>query len=156
VWSGECFPALNLWKSASKSKWCTESKVKVMLILPSLKRTCNVLNLSNKVRILDLLKSSVSFIVVGWHYGKNESSSHSIQDKECEISSSFVRSINLFNSNFCDSNAVYSMLFPVMDAWPTVHTKLVNLSNFRILNSEHPWSLYLGYQGSTVLWDKIR
>jgi hypothetical protein len=48
-----------------------------------------VLNLSDKVKILDLLKGSLSLVEVLWYYGKNESSICSSQDKEHEIRSSF-------------------------------------------------------------------
>jgi hypothetical protein len=40
----------------------------------------NVLNLSNKVKILDLTKCGMTLVKVGWHYGKNESGICSIQD----------------------------------------------------------------------------
>jgi hypothetical protein len=46
-----------------KSKWCTKSKVNIY-----------VLNLSDKVKILDLLTGNMSLVGVGWYYGKNESS----------------------------------------------------------------------------------
>jgi hypothetical protein len=64
LWSAECFPALNFVKVCLlKSKWCPKSKVKI-----------NVLNLSGKVKVLDLLKARISLADVGWCYGRNESS----------------------------------------------------------------------------------
>jgi hypothetical protein len=43
----------------TKSKWYPKSEV-------------NVLNLNDRVNILDLLKGNMSLMEVGWHYGKNE------------------------------------------------------------------------------------
>jgi hypothetical protein len=62
------FPAFNFVKIClPQSKWCPQSKAKV-----------NVLVLSDKVKILDTWKSNKSLAEVGQHYGKNESSIHSI------------------------------------------------------------------------------
>jgi hypothetical protein len=50
----------------------------------------SVLNLSNKVKILDLLKGSTSLAEVGQHYRKNESSiCKCSRKKEHEIRRSF-------------------------------------------------------------------
>jgi hypothetical protein len=46
-----------------KSKWCPESKVQL-----------NVLNLSDKAKILELLKSVMSLAEVGQSYRENETS----------------------------------------------------------------------------------
>jgi hypothetical protein len=60
--SAECFSALNFLKIClSRSKWCPRSKVKF-----------NVVNLSNKAKMLVLLKGGVSLVEVGHWYGKNE------------------------------------------------------------------------------------
>jgi hypothetical protein len=67
----------------------SKSKIKVMSILPSKNREYNVLNLSDEIKILCLLKGGISLAKVGRHYRKNEASIHRIQDKECEIRSSF-------------------------------------------------------------------
>jgi hypothetical protein len=53
------------------------------------KSKVNVLNLSEKLKILHLLKGGMSLVEAGKQYGKNESSIHSIQDKEHEIRCSF-------------------------------------------------------------------
>jgi hypothetical protein len=45
-----------------------------MIILPSQKREPNVLDLSDKVKILDMLKGSMSLVEAGWCYGENKSS----------------------------------------------------------------------------------
>jgi hypothetical protein len=55
-----CFP---------KSKWCPKIKVKV-----------NVVNLSDKVEILDL-----SLLEVGWCYGKNETRVALVEVKSMEL-----------------------------------------------------------------------
>jgi hypothetical protein len=52
-----------------KSKWYTKSKV----ILPNQKRVYNVLNLSDKVKILDVLNGGMPLPEVGC-YEKNEPS----------------------------------------------------------------------------------
>jgi hypothetical protein len=52
------------------------------------KRASNILNLSDRVKISYLLKGSMSLVEVGLHYGKKESSIHSIQNKGHEIRSS--------------------------------------------------------------------
>jgi hypothetical protein len=52
-----------------------------MAVLPSQKG----LNLSGKMKILDLLKGDISSSEVGLYYGKNELSICLIQDKEHEI-----------------------------------------------------------------------
>jgi hypothetical protein len=57
------FPALNFVKIfLLKNKWCPKTKVKV-----------NVFNLSDKLKILDLLKGNVSLAEVSWSYGIKES-----------------------------------------------------------------------------------
>jgi hypothetical protein len=48
-----------------------------------------VLNLSDKMKTAHLLKDGMSLAEAGWHYGKNESSTFSVQDKEHEVRSSF-------------------------------------------------------------------
>jgi hypothetical protein len=48
-----------------------------------------VLNLSDKVKILDLLKGGMPLAEVGWCHKKSESSICSIPDKEHEIRSNF-------------------------------------------------------------------
>jgi hypothetical protein len=55
-------------------------QVKVMVVLPCQKAyNVLVLTLIDKVKILDLLKGSMSSVEAGQHYGgKNESSIHSI------------------------------------------------------------------------------
>jgi hypothetical protein len=59
VFRAECSPALTYVKIClPQSKWCP-NKVKV-----------NLLNLSDKVRIWDLLKGNMSLAEVGPHYGK--------------------------------------------------------------------------------------
>jgi hypothetical protein len=64
VWLAECFPALNFVKIClPKSKWCPQSKEKV-----------NGLSLNDKVKVLGLLKGSMSSVEVGESYGKHESS----------------------------------------------------------------------------------
>jgi hypothetical protein len=48
----------------------SKSKIKVMSILPSKKREYNVLNLSDEIKILCLLKGGISLAKVGRHYRK--------------------------------------------------------------------------------------
>jgi hypothetical protein len=50
----------------------------------------NVFNQSDKVTILNLLNDDMPRADTGWHHGKNDSSIHSIEDKELEVKSSFL------------------------------------------------------------------
>jgi hypothetical protein len=54
-----------------------KSKVEVRVILLSQKGHVNVLNLSNKVKILDLLKGSIPLVEVGLCFGGKEPSTSS-------------------------------------------------------------------------------
>jgi hypothetical protein len=47
-------------------------------MMPKSKVKVNVLNLNDKIQILYFWKGNQSLVEVGWCYGKNESSSHSI------------------------------------------------------------------------------
>jgi hypothetical protein len=59
----------------TKSKYFPQNKVKVQVILSN--QICNVLSLNDKVKILDFLKGGMLLATVGWHHGKNKSSTHS-------------------------------------------------------------------------------
>jgi hypothetical protein len=49
-----------------------------MVPLAQSKVKVNVLNLSDKVTVLDLLEGGISLVEIGQHYGKNELSIHNI------------------------------------------------------------------------------
>jgi hypothetical protein len=68
----ECFPALNFVKiyyAFQKSNGANKSKAKMMVMLPSQKG--HAFNCSDSVKILDLLKKSMSLAEVGWYMVKH-------------------------------------------------------------------------------------
>jgi hypothetical protein len=72
-----------------KSKWFPQKQGKSYDNSPKPKRAHNVLNLSDKVNFLDLLKDNMSLGEVRLCYGENESNICRVRDKEHEIRSIF-------------------------------------------------------------------
>jgi hypothetical protein len=64
VWSDECFPALNFVKSVSPKANGAQNWGKSHGNLPKLKSTCRMLNWSDEVNTIELLKDSVSLVEV--------------------------------------------------------------------------------------------
>jgi hypothetical protein len=80
VQSAQCLLALNFVKiHFAKSKCYPKSNVKV-----------NVLNLSDRVKILDLLNCTMSLVEGEWRYGKNESSIHCTVQKSMKPEHSWL------------------------------------------------------------------
>jgi hypothetical protein len=61
------------------SKRCSKKRGKSYTDPPKPKRTCNVLNLSNEAKLLDLLKGGTSLAEVGQHCGKKMSQASAVQ-----------------------------------------------------------------------------
>jgi hypothetical protein len=79
----ECFPVFHFVKiGLPTSKWCTESKAKVIVILPNQKEQIMCLSGSENFRFFCV----ITCMEIGRHYGKNESSICSIVWTLCFLS----------------------------------------------------------------------